>query len=298
MAQKNHNLSSLYDVPFHVLDDLEIEDVIKVVGLYPIPFFSLKASHSIQKSEEISAIRNIWRGIHLLDHSHALTLNSKTKEMSDIHESFILTNNYWSILESKHPDPISTILFSLKKIGRADNSNNPPPRHEALPSSFDRILKTRLPHAIVSALTGIEDKVIKHLRHKLPFQPNVLAKTLVQKRVLTRHAFNRYALFIAVCVYEILLHNGQTPLVAFLNTVEAIEHSPTINANKSDDCHLPLNLYHCLVAHGHFPEINAEIHKVATPDFSRKISASFSIFAVEILSPSSGKWEFSLFPRH
>lgn len=51
-------------MPFHVLDDLEIEDVIKVVGLYPIPFFSLKASHSIQKSEEISAIRNIWRGIH------------------------------------------------------------------------------------------------------------------------------------------------------------------------------------------------------------------------------------------
>lgn len=142
-----------------------------------------------------------------------------------------------------------------------------PPRHEALPSSFDRILKTRLPHAIVSALTGIEDKVIKHLRHKLPFQPNVLAKTLVQKRVLTRHAFNRYALFIAVCVYEILLHNGQTPLEAFLNTVEAIEHSPTINANKSDDCHLPLNLYHWLVAHGHFPEINTEIHKVATPEF-------------------------------
>ncbi|MCR8919738.1 hypothetical protein [Parasutterella secunda] len=95
----------------------------------------------------------------------------------------------------------------------------------------------------------------------------MLAKTLVQKRVLTRHAFNRYALFIAVCIYEILLHNGQTPLEAFLNTVEAIEHSPTINANKSDDCHLPLNLYHWLVAHGHFPEINTEIHKVATPEF-------------------------------
>ena len=31
-----------YDVPFEELEELKIEDVIKRVGLYPIPFFSLK----------------------------------------------------------------------------------------------------------------------------------------------------------------------------------------------------------------------------------------------------------------
>ena len=89
-------------------------------------------------------------------------------------------------------------------------------------------------------------------------------KTFVQKRILERHAFDRFALFIGICLYEFLVRKGLSQLHAFLQTLEALEHSPTIKANQFEDCHLGVNLYHWLAAHEHLPH-HCQIAKRATP---------------------------------
>ena len=49
LTGKSLNFSNFYQVDFDELEELEIENVIKAIGLYPVPFFSLKTTHSLSK---------------------------------------------------------------------------------------------------------------------------------------------------------------------------------------------------------------------------------------------------------
>lgn len=62
--------SFFYDVPFEELDPLKLEDVIKVAGLYPLPFFSLRTTHKKCYLEESLNIKHLWQSVHLANHIH------------------------------------------------------------------------------------------------------------------------------------------------------------------------------------------------------------------------------------
>lgn len=258
----------LYDVPFHLLDDLEIEHVIKVTGLYPIPFFLPKLKHSSDITEELDAIRNLWRSTHILETGLPLELTSGGITSSDFHKPIYLVNNHWGILSAKYPDPISEISYSLKRKEIIEKSTiYPPPEEQTLPQAIrERLLKTRLPHAIVATLAGFDTKFVKRHREELYGTDDVYRKTFVQKRVLSRHKFNQFALLIAIHIFEMLVFHRQSPIEAYLNTVEAIEHSPTIQANLSEDCCLSVNLYHWLSTHGFLPSLDPSVHRIATTE--------------------------------
>lgn len=118
----------LYDVPFNLLNDLEIEDVIKVTGLYPIPFFLPKLKHSSDRTEELNAIRNLWRSAHILETGLPLELTANGISSSDFHAPIYLVDNHWGILSTKYPDPISEISHALKRKGNIEKSTSYPPR--------------------------------------------------------------------------------------------------------------------------------------------------------------------------
>ncbi len=269
LSQKYNAESQLYDVPFYLLDDVEIEHLIKVTGLYPIPFFLPKLKHGSDRTEELDAIRNLWRSTHILETGLPLELTANGISSSDFHDPICLVDNHWGILSTKYPDPISEISHALKRKGNIEKSTSypPPTKEKPLSQSIrERLLKTRLPHAIVATLANFDTKFVKRHRDELYGTDNVFRKTFVQKRVLSRHKFNQLALFIAVQIFEMLISQRQSPIEAYLNTVEAIEHSPTIQANLSEDCCLSVNLYHWLTTHGFLPSLDPSIHRIATTE--------------------------------
>ena len=129
LSQKYNAESQLYDVPFYLLDDVEIEHLIKVTGLYPIPFFRPKLKHGSDRTEELDAIRNLWRSTHILETGLPLELTANGISSSDFHDPICLVDNHWGILSTKYPDPISEISYSLKRKEIIEKSTiYPPPR--------------------------------------------------------------------------------------------------------------------------------------------------------------------------
>ena len=159
------------------------------------------------------------------------------------------------------------LLIKKKRNYRKINNLPPPAKERALSQAVrERLLKTRLPHAIVATLAGFDTKFVKRHREELYGTDDVYRKTFVQKRVLSRHKFNQFALLIAIHIFEMLVFHRQSPIEAYLNTVEAIEHSPTIQANLSEDCCLSVNLYHWLSTHGFLPSLDPSVHRIATTE--------------------------------
>ena len=129
LSQKYKAESQLYDVPFYLLDEVEIEHLIKVTGLYPIPFFLPKLKHGSDRTEELDAIRNLWRSEHILGTNLPLELTANGMKSGDFHEAICLVDNHWGILSAKYPDPISEISYSLKRKEIIEKSTiYPPPK--------------------------------------------------------------------------------------------------------------------------------------------------------------------------
>ena len=82
------------------LEELEIENVVKAIGLYPVPFFSLKTTHSPISIKEALPIKNLWHSLHFSNHihgtKHALTLTSQINEPHNLHETICLADEHWS----------------------------------------------------------------------------------------------------------------------------------------------------------------------------------------------------------
>ena len=129
-----------YDVSFFDLKDLQIENVIKAVGLYPLPFFSVKLADRKTHIRKVEAIRNTWFSFHMADfiHStnHLLTYGSKINEAHDLHEKLCLKDQHWSLLHAESGDRISVVQHAFMRIGGDQNLNHlPPPPSKSNPST-------------------------------------------------------------------------------------------------------------------------------------------------------------------
>ena len=270
LTGKSLNFSNFYQVDFDELEELEIENVIKAIGLYPVPFFSLKTTDSPISIKEALPIKNLWHSLHFANHihgtTHALTLTSQVNNPHNLHETICLTDEHWSLLSAKNRENISNIRYAFMRIGQS-KSNLPPPActPNRLKSPIERLIQTKLPHTIVSALSGLSLSHIKNLRETLIENGLFLPKTSVQKRHLERHSFDRFVLFVAVCYFDLQLYLGHSPIESYLNTIHVFDHAPTVLANKTEECHLAVNLYHWLTAHGKLP-IYGENFQISSPD--------------------------------
>lgn len=117
--------SFFYDVPFDELDPLQLEDVIKVAGLYPLPFFSLKTTDKKCYLEESMNIKHLWQSVHLANPHHTLTVAS-TLQGAHLYTDFCLTNKHWELLKSKCRSAISVVYNTFKNPIKT--IDYPPPR--------------------------------------------------------------------------------------------------------------------------------------------------------------------------
>ena len=150
----------------------------------------------------------------------------------------------------------------------------------------EKLLQSRLPHDIVAALTGLAHSLVKTLRERLIQNGRFISKTFVQKRILERHSFDRFALFIATCYFELQLALGLSPILAFLKVIEAFEHSPTVQANKSDEFHFAVNLFHWLTVHGYLiSQGNQKNRAAALESFPKNFLEYFDLGAPKRIPP-------------
>lgn len=121
-----------YDVPFEELEELKIEDVIKRVGLYPIPFFSLKIAQRPTNHKTSKWIKSLWQSLHfshqLHDAHRTLTATAKVPVGQFLHDQLVLTHAHWDILKAKSRSDIS--IFHRYPNGKKfiRNQQIPPPR--------------------------------------------------------------------------------------------------------------------------------------------------------------------------
>lgn len=126
LTGKSLNFSNFYQVDFDELEELEIENVVKAIGLYPVPFFSLKTTHSPISIKEALPIKNLWHSLHFSNHihgtKHALTLTSQINEPHNLHETICLADEHWSTytMRTHHLLYMNPDLILLK-ILRATN---------------------------------------------------------------------------------------------------------------------------------------------------------------------------------
>lgn len=239
-----------------------------MIGLYPLPFFSLKTDRRATVTKETRVVSSLWQGISLSNKiyntNHALTITSSTCDPHDLHDKFCLSAEHWVLLNRHNLRDVRQVFT---RIGRCpDNGYNSSEVKNNLRIPFDRIIQTNLPHDIISSLTGLPLIKVKQIRAALIHNGSYLRKKKVQKQALDRHSFDRFCLFIAVCYFKLLSVLNYQPIEAYLRTIEILEHAPTIKANMSSECHLSVNLYYWLRAHNLLPNLTQDEQEKITPE--------------------------------
>ena len=158
-------------------------------------------------------------------------------------------------------------------------------------------MQTKLPHDSVAALTGLTVYRVKQLRKESVPEVEFLRKTKIQKHLLERYPFDRYFLYVATRFFEFLISLGFNRLDAFLKTVEAFEHSPTVLANHSKDCHPVMNLYHWFNAKGFIPYRSESPKSVIAADFPDSVHVYFDQGSIPVIPKIKRMGPF-LIPHH
>ena len=173
----------------------------------------------------------------------------------------------------------------------------PPPIKRNQTIFYDRLFQTKLPHDCVAALTGLTVYRVKQLRKESVPEVEFFRKTKIQKHLLERYPFDRYFLYVATRFFEFLISLGFNRLEAFLKTVEAFEHSPTVLANHSKDCHPVMNLYHWFNAKALIPYRSETPKSVVASDFPESVHAYFDQDAIPVIPKIKRMGPF-LIPHH
>ena len=284
-------------------EEVIIENAIKAFGLYPLPFFSLHASEQNIVIEETSAIKNIWLNAHfqsfILGEHTGVTINSNISDPETLHGPLCLKDQHWSLLNTDSKNHFVIVDSLFKMIKKSHHSGVlPPPRLNSNQTIFyDRLFQTKLPHDCIAALTGLTVYRVKQLRKGSVPEIEFLRKTKIQKHLLERYSFDRYFLYVATRFFELLLNLGLNRLEAFIKTVEAFEHSPTVLANHSKDCHPVMNLYHWFNAKGLIPYRSDNPKSVVASDFPSSLHAYFDDESTPIIPKIKRMGPF-LIPHH
>lgn len=230
----------------------DFNDLVRNIGINPLMFFKKKPISRTVKTETTEHIITTWKVVDASSHNYTQTLLSATPNKK--HEALPLCSNFQlavqfpRLLIAGNNDLSQIFAHSLLHVG-LHYSDAPP---SLSPNSFtvpmQRLLQSDLSHNIVAALSGSTTGQINKLRRNFVLNHQFQRNTGVQYRELERNSFNRFSLYLAAQYFKFFVELGVTPLTAFLDTIEALNHAPSLSINLSENFHLATNLFYWLKA--------------------------------------------------
>lgn len=230
----------------------DFNDLVRNVGLNPLIFFKREP---ISRAIETPSTRHVitsWKIIDASSHDYIQTLLSATPNKK--HQALPLCTNFQlavqfpRLLIAGNNDLSQIFAHSLLHVG-LHYSDAPP---SLSPNSFtvpmQRLLQSDLSHNIVAALSGSTTGQINKLRKNFVLNHQFQRNTGIQYRELERNSFNRFALYLAAQYFQFFVELGVDPLTAYLDTIEALNHAPSLAINLSENFHLATNLFYWLKA--------------------------------------------------
>ena len=128
------------------------------------------------------------------------------------------------------------------------------------------------------------DQNVRELRQQYIEGCNFIGRSIPQRRLLERHTFSRFTLFVGVSFFKFLCSLGHKPIEAFLKTIEAFESAPTILANRLEGFQFANNLFHWLDAHDLLPTKSYKHHRQSQPeDFPENLHEYFDLWTLKCI---------------
>lgn len=230
----------------------DFNDLVRNIGINPLMFFKKKPISRTVKTKATEHIITTWKVVDASSHNYTQTLLSATPNKK--HQALPLCSNFQLAVQfprlmiAGNNDLSQIFAHSLLHVG-LHYSDAPP---SLSPNSFtvpmQRLLQSDLSHNIVATLSGSTTSQINKLRQNFVLNHQFQRNTGVQYRELERNSFNRFALYLAAQYFKFFVELGVTPLTAFLDTIEALNHAPSLSINLSDNFHLATNLFYWLKA--------------------------------------------------
>lgn len=235
-----------------VLLRTDFNDLVRNVGLNPLIFFKRKP---ISRAIETPSTRHVitsWKIIDASSHDYIQTLLSATPNKK--HQALPLCSNFQlavqfpRLLIAGNNDLSQIFAHSLLHVGLHYSDAPPTLSQNSFTVPMQRLLQSDLSHNIVATLSGSTTSQINKLRQNFVLNHQFQRNTGVQYRELERNSFNRFALYLAVQYFKFFVELGVTPLTAFLDTIEALNHAPSLSISLSENFHLATNLFYWLKA--------------------------------------------------
>lgn len=230
----------------------DFNDLVRNIGINPLMFFKKKPISRTVKTEMTEHIITTWKVVDASSHNYTQTLLSATPNKK--HQALPLCSNFQLALQfprlliACNNDLSQIFAHSLLHIGLHYSDAPPTLSHNSFTVPMQRLLQSDLSHNIVATLSGSTTSQINKLRQNFVLNHRFQRNTGVQYRELERNSFNRFSLYLAAQYFKFFVELGVTPLTAFLDTIEALNHAPSLSINLSDDFHLATNLFYWLQA--------------------------------------------------
>lgn len=230
----------------------DFNDLVRNVGLNPLIFFKRKP---ISRAIETPSTRHVitsWKIIDASSHDYIQTLLSATPNKKHqalpLCTNFQLTVQFPRLLIAGNNDLSQIFAHSLLHVGLHYSDAPPALSPNTFTVPMQRLLQSDLSHNIVATLSGSTTSQINKLRHNFVLNHQFQRNTGVQYRELERNSFNRFALYLAAQYFQFFVELGVDPLTAYLDTIEALNHAPSLAINLSENFHLATNLFYWLKA--------------------------------------------------
>ena len=230
----------------------DFNDLVRNIGINPLMFFKKKPISRTVKTEMTEHIITTWKVVDASSHNYTQTLLSATPNKK--HEALPLCSNFQLALQfprllvASSNDLSQIFAHSLLHVGLHYSDAPPALSPNTFTVPMQRLLQSDLSHNIVAALSGSTTSQINKLRQNFVLNHQFQRNTGVQYRELERNSFNRFALYLAAQYIKFFVELGVTPLTAFLDTIEALNHAPSLSINLSENFHLATNLFYWLKA--------------------------------------------------
>lgn len=211
-------------------------------------FFKKKPIPRTVKTKATEHIITTWKVVDASSHNYTQTLLPSTPNKQ--HEALPLCSNFQLALQfprllvASSNDLSQIFAHSLLHVGLHYSDAPPALSPNTFTVPMQRLLQTDLSHTIVAALAASTTSHINKLRQSFVLNHQFQRNTGIQYRELERNSFNRSALYLAAQYFQFFVELGVDLLTAYLDTIEALNHAPSLAISPSENFHLTTNLFY------------------------------------------------------
>lgn len=257
IREHRHNLAQevycgLDDTSIKTVLNKDFNNLVRNIGINPLMFFKKKPISRTVKTKATEHIITTWKVVDASSHNYTQTLLSATPNKK--HEALPLCSNFQLALQfprllvASSNDLSQIFAHSLLHVGLHYSDAPPALSPNTFTVPMQRLLQTDLSHSIVATLAASSTSHINKLRQNFVLNHQFQRNTGIQYRELERNSFNRFALYLAAQYFQFFVELGVDPLTAYLDTIEDLNHAPSLAINLSENFHLATNLFYWLKA--------------------------------------------------